>query len=212
MNDAYETPFDRYDTPFDGDDEARWLDAALDRLEASLDRLNGRLDRLIRMMRRLFILLTIQLGLSVWILICLRSRGGAMRRRCHKTPVTGVTKAASGTCEQVLARRRRWRRGARRRPTTRVTCAPAQGPGADPSHAWWPGRGGGPDRRGAHAGRPAGGRDRDGGRHLVSVEVTVKALLLCLTLSLLLSVCGVGCGTGRPPVKTLEQCWRIAWR
>jgi hypothetical protein len=39
----------------------------------------------------------------------------------------------------------------------------------------------------------------------VAVEMTVKALLLSLTLSFLLSVCGVGCGTGRPPVKTLEQ-------
>jgi hypothetical protein len=35
--------------------------------------------------------------------------------------------------------------------------------------------------------------------------MTVKALLLCLTLSFLLSVCCVGCGTGRPPVKTLDQ-------
>jgi hypothetical protein len=42
-----------------------------------------------------------------------------------------------------------------------------------------------------------GGRDRDGGRHLVAVEVTVKALLLCLILSFLLSVCGVGCGMGQ---------------
>jgi hypothetical protein len=33
----------------------------------------------------------------------------------------------------------------------------------------------------------------------------VKALLLCLTLSFLLSVCCVSCGLGRPPVKTLEQ-------
>jgi hypothetical protein len=37
------------------------------------------------------------------------------------------------------------------------------------------------------------------------VEVTVKALLLCLTLACLLSVCGVGCGIDRPPVKTLQQ-------
>jgi hypothetical protein len=35
--------------------------------------------------------------------------------------------------------------------------------------------------------------------------MTVKALLLCLTLSVLLSVCGVGCGAGQPPVKTLQQ-------
>jgi hypothetical protein len=35
--------------------------------------------------------------------------------------------------------------------------------------------------------------------------MTVKALLLCLTLSFFLSVCGVGCGTGRAPVKTLDQ-------
>jgi hypothetical protein len=33
----------------------------------------------------------------------------------------------------------------------------------------------------------------------------MKALLLCLILSFLLSVCGVGCGTGQPPVKTLDQ-------
>jgi hypothetical protein len=39
----------------------------------------------------------------------------------------------------------------------------------------------------------------------VAVEVTVKALLLCLILSFLLSVCGGGCGVGQPPVKTLEQ-------
>jgi hypothetical protein len=32
----------------------------------------------------------------------------------------------------------------------------------------------------------------------------MKALLLCLTLSFLLSVCGVDCGMGQPPVKTLE--------
>jgi hypothetical protein len=38
--------------------------------------------------------------------------------------------------------------------------------------------------------------------------MTVKALLLCLTLACLLSVCGVGCGIGRPPVKTLGQ-WQI---
>jgi hypothetical protein len=50
-----------------------------------------------------------------------------------------------------------------------------------------------------------GGRDRDGGRHLASMEMTVKALRLCLILSFLLSVCCVGCGTGRPPVKTLDQ-------
>jgi hypothetical protein len=35
--------------------------------------------------------------------------------------------------------------------------------------------------------------------------MTVKALRLCLALSFLLSVCCVGCGAGRPPVKTLEQ-------
>jgi hypothetical protein len=39
----------------------------------------------------------------------------------------------------------------------------------------------------------------------VAVEVTMKALLLCLTLLFLLSVCGVGCGIGQPPVKTLDQ-------
>ena len=33
----------------------------------------------------------------------------------------------------------------------------------------------------------------------------MKALLLCLTFSCLLSVCCVGCGIGQPPVKTLEQ-------
>ena len=38
-----------------------------------------------------------------------------------------------------------------------------------------------------------------------SVEVPVKAVLLCLTLLFLLSVCCVGCGIGRPPVKTLDQ-------
>ena len=35
--------------------------------------------------------------------------------------------------------------------------------------------------------------------------MTVKALLLCLTLACFLSVCCVGCGIGRPPVKTLGQ-------
>jgi hypothetical protein len=33
----------------------------------------------------------------------------------------------------------------------------------------------------------------------------MKALLLCLTFSFLLSVCCVGCGIGQPPVKTLDQ-------
>ena len=33
----------------------------------------------------------------------------------------------------------------------------------------------------------------------------MKALLLCLTLTFLLSVYCVGCGTGGPPVKTLDQ-------
>jgi hypothetical protein len=33
----------------------------------------------------------------------------------------------------------------------------------------------------------------------------MKALLLCLILSLLLSVCAVGCGVSQPPVKTLDQ-------
>jgi len=33
----------------------------------------------------------------------------------------------------------------------------------------------------------------------------MKALLLCLTLFFLLSVCCVGCGIGQPPVKTLGQ-------
>jgi hypothetical protein len=46
-------------------------------------------------------------------------------RSRRKTHVTGVTKATSGTRDQVLAPRR-W-------PTTRATCAPAQGPGVDPS-------------------------------------------------------------------------------
>jgi hypothetical protein len=49
------------------------------------------------------------------------------------------------------------------------------------------------------------GRDRDGGGHLAAVEMTVKVLRLCLALFFFLSVCGVGCGTGQPPVKTLEQ-------
>jgi hypothetical protein len=50
--------------------------ARLDRIEASLDRLGGDVDRFFRLMRRLFIILilgsTVQLGLSVWILLHLR--------------------------------------------------------------------------------------------------------------------------------------------
>jgi hypothetical protein len=33
----------------------------------------------------------------------------------------------------------------------------------------------------------------------------MKVLLLCLTLSCLLSVGCVGCGIGQPPLKTLDQ-------
>jgi hypothetical protein len=37
------------------------------------------------------------------------------------------------------------------------------------------------------------------------LEGVMKALLLCLILSFLLSVCGVGCAMSQPPVKTLDQ-------
>ena len=73
----------RYETPFDGDEVTRRLDAALAelaaqsaRIEAVLDRLTARLDGLIRLTRRLFLILTlgltVELGLSVWILWRLR--------------------------------------------------------------------------------------------------------------------------------------------
>jgi hypothetical protein len=83
MRDIDETPFDRSGTPLDGDDETQRVDAMLAelaaqsaRIEAVRDRVTARLDGLIRLMRRLFLILTlgltVELGLSVWILWRLR--------------------------------------------------------------------------------------------------------------------------------------------